>query len=229
MDIRRNMAGELEYTLLQSKGSPPGGVTYYDKKSGVEVKADNLAQATRKVMRARGGGSHPDIAAEIGNHVCKSLSDKERKKYCVNNQRRRTLKQNVFGAAAFAQIKVKGNNAFVGADESARRARICTHCPFNRGRQESGAEKMTNDMMRASVDGRTTPHDAQLKFCAICTCPLQAKIHLDLGIARTGYGQNEIDQFPEYCWITDGVVQSANAPGRKFPTPDAIKNCNTCS
>ena len=220
----------LEFSYLEGKGVPPGGLTFFDEQSGVEIKGDlTISQAARKVRRARKTGSHPDIVVEIGNSVCQHLAPEQREKYCIDVQRQRTLKEEVFGAVAWGKIKTKAEASYVPLSEANRRAQICLHCPLNVHREgEAKREKFENDKMKAAVGGRSTSHDARLRSCGVCTCPLKPKVHLALEIARTGYGKRELDQFPHYCWMVEGVQQSANAKGRDYAQPAGLK-CSSCS
>lgn len=96
-----------------------------------------------------------------------------------------------------ALIKNVAYKTFVSQEESNRRAKICSECPYNVTPDDVGIAAWADAVAYHATQDHKTDYDVKLKTCSICSCPLKAKVHLggDLGIAK-----DTLKILPEYCW-----------------------------
>ncbi len=89
---------------------------------------------------------------------------------------------------------------FVTQEEADRRSTVCRTCPKNEfpDRKALGFIKWSNDLAVDSVGERRSIYHNDLGVCAICSCPLKAKVWYDGVIKLT---QAEVDAMrPLNCW-----------------------------
>jgi len=69
---------------------------------------------------------------------------------------------------------------FASQEVAEKRALQCSKCKFNVALEDSNAfRQWTNDIAIQCVGQRKTSLDSKLNTCAICSCVLKSKVHID--------------------------------------------------
>ena len=67
-------------------------------------------------------------------------------------------------------------DSFASQKEADRRAAICAVCPHNVFPDRGNFIRWADHMAVVSVGDRKSKHHDELGNCAVCTCPLRAKV-----------------------------------------------------
>lgn len=96
-----------------------------------------------------------------------------------NDNVKRSISEYWKGSQAYTTIRKRerqGKRNFVSRTEANKRASVCIACPFNRSTH--GIAAITDKLMLDRRGGRKTDHDANLRNCDACSCPLKLLVHL---------------------------------------------------
>ena len=85
----------------------------------------------------------------------------------------------------------------VSQEEADRRAKICTNCPHNVFPDKGAFIKWSDRLAEASTGGKRSAHHNELGNCAVCTCPLRAKVW---AVPPFGNSEEENKALPDFCW-----------------------------
>lgn len=102
----------------------------------------------------------------------------------------------------------------VEQDQANRRALVCENCPENRG--ALWWEKFSKDpiaqVIRIHLETKqkaklTVPNEDNLHMCRICGCCLMLKVHVPIRFVAAHLNQEQLNRFPDYCWIKKETLQ----------------------
>lgn len=88
-----------------------------------------------------------------------------------------------------------------------QRAGVCAGCPQNQDGDffaiftQPVAEKITTQLQIRKSMNLTTTHDAALKVCQACMCPLKLKVHVPMQHITDHLHQRVMDKLDPRCWI----------------------------
>jgi hypothetical protein len=105
------------------------------------------------------------------------------------------------------------------------RASVCVQCPQNGKGDLSrfftvpASEQIRLHMQRLHKLDLKTFHDGKLGVCEMCLCPLKLKVWCGLDLILSHYKGNDIDEFPDNCWIKQEAKRKNLPPpvGGKAP------------
>lgn len=112
------------------------------------------------------------------------------------------------GTRAYADMLVKGEEAFVSEDEANRRASICSHCGHNRGSWGCIVCYTAFKTFMLFSKGRKTKFVTSLNACDICKCFNEVQCWCNDDIIRHASKNLNVEDFPDECWkkkiLTEG-------------------------
>ncbi len=123
-------------------------------------------------------------------------------------------------------FKLKGKPLLAPRKRAAMRAEICAACPFNQPPQEEGVLRelrdFTDGKMAQIVEGRTTPFDAKLQSCQICTCLNGTKVHFSNEFLQATTDRKLFRRLPSTCWIVQELRGAGLAPSTQAATQHIV-------
>lgn len=181
---------------------PAGGWRYTQKETGWSTKQITFFMLVRAVAQHRANMKLPtpgDLAAEIENAICQSLSPESQIEMCDDGE---SYTKSVHWGLVDRFLKtmtafVVGKVPLVPQEEAERRAAICVKCPLNVGLHGCAMCRMTLNALRESVAKRTTTQDSVLQACGVCGCDNRTQVHFPLESLHAGSGDLK---YPEWCW-----------------------------
>lgn len=136
-----------------------------------------------------------ELDAIVEDYLCKKP---ENMGQCINGRLKRGFMTYVKGGMRLVKNVVYPST--VTPEEANRRADICAKCPHNVFPDKDMFVKWSDDIWSAAVGSRSkrvTKHD-ELGNCAICTCPLRAKVWFNGDIELS---QAQIQEMKKVqCW-----------------------------
>lgn len=193
--------------LIEPRRTPVGGWRWKHPETGFEFgPAPNrgaLLEEIRRYIFANDLKEIPELDDVVEDWVCRQSGNELRCRESSGRSvtpRRRTLRETVSGLGAAAKLAVMGDEALVPMKLAAARAAVCTNCPHN--------EKESGDLgaaaLKALVGHRTTPDDARIGTCGVCTCPLKAKVHMKPEIFEGKLTAEQVAALPKETPGLDG-------------------------
>lgn len=86
---------------------------------------------------------------------------------------------------------------FASQEVADARGAICVQCPGNIFPDKDDFVKWSDDLAEQSVGKLRSAHHDQLGNCAVCTCPLRAKVFWD---GEFKFTPRQMKKFPDFCW-----------------------------
>lgn len=181
--------------------TPRDGWRYYQKETGVLLKANSLNQLLMTVTDHRMANElpvEPGLDQEIMAFMCAQEGVD-----CIEKKVDDGLSIN--GVIQFTKILgetlIKGNK-IVDGDEAERRAKICAGCSSNirpDGCTSCGLRGIAN-MLSKFVGARQTAHDNQLNSCKHCGCLNKAQVWFNLESLQKHTSDRVNRELPSNCW-----------------------------
>jgi hypothetical protein len=100
------------------------------------------------------------------------------------------------GAVQVVKNVFYGEDNLVEPEEADRRAGICVKCPENVFPDKGPFIAWSDELAQASTGGRKSKHYNELGNCAICSCPLKAKVWAK----HAKLTEDENLKAPDFCW-----------------------------
>ena len=102
------------------------------------------------------------------------------------------------GANAIAKFELHGRPVQVSSELANRRADICAHCPFNAEPKDKSLLMQYSDKLMSKMAG-AKEFKQKLHNCAVCSCPLVAKVGLTIELLQSS--GDTASAYPVHCWI----------------------------
>lgn len=187
--------------------APPGGWSYHQPETGrVWSEFGSIDILVQQVRQHRALNSLPagDPEQDVHQHTAERLIDAGMAgRVSVVSAKRRSLSQYWRGLRGFGIIHSfeHGNRPILVSQELATmRAAVCAECPRNRIVRQGALQRVTNTIMHRLVDDRTTPHDARLDTCEVCSCETATLVHLTGEVLQAAGALNNLHSYPPGCW-----------------------------
>lgn len=193
---------------------PPGGVwVYWDPDLAQTFEHYGLLEDFPHVVNAARevNGHDPideeELLAKIEDAICDQFPDicsggkTKVKKY------RPLTSSNLanFTRTLMATARQKADGGEVYNPDPTAAASVCASCPMNQKHLCStctGLEAVARRLLHAQ---QTTPLDRALGACSICGCMLRVLVHLHPDVIRRSKAQQELDLYPDHCWIVQDL------------------------
>lgn len=187
---------------------PPGGWRYRQTETGREWdKAASLDQITQDVTAHRMQNQLPvgDARSDIEHFTGFCLVDEgHADRVEIFEAVGRSIAQywqGLKGLKAINRFQAEGRPLFVSEALATKRAAVCVSCPRNvTDTAENSVQRLSNGRMRDMVGGRSTPHDEQLKTCAVCSCQVGVIIHFTGELLQESGSLKNLAPYPPHCW-----------------------------
>lgn len=125
--------------------------------------------------------------------------------------------RNVVGGS-LAIVDFVASRAEAVPDEQANaRAATCSACPLNeKGDWLSTFTRPVAEAIRVKLQQRrgmnlSTPKDAELGVCGVCSCPIPLMIHFPLETKLEHMNKETHDRLPAHCWVITEEKDKADA------------------
>lgn len=207
-----------EYRLRNQALVPPnGGYKFKEPATGAEFDGQSLSETVRLVARHRtanaiGRLTEEEVQADVEDQICKRAGHE----WCRNMNAERwgfrlswdTIVAGTKTLATEALRTLGGKDPWCAQSEAERRAAICAKCFANqRGGECGGCGFM--DLVRSAISetcsGQSTPSDALLESCQVCSCLLKCKVHYPNDVLKSSMTDRQRAAYgdvPE-CWMND--------------------------
>lgn len=197
-------------TLKFPNMAPPRGWQYFEARSRLTIKDDNLYSLTQKVIDHRkhkgwGPVDTKTVRLEIERQICQRLGTDLCIPESANDSWKPTsdistsigLEQVMaFSRAAFEWLKSGGD--MVSLEENERRRAICAECPLNQPMNGCKCAPFYKILSNIIPDNR---RHSDLHICGICGCSLQAKCASPVNVIKQSDKGRDLS-YPTQCWIT---------------------------
>lgn len=189
--------------VLKFKGTVPYGGQFVlnlpDRGMiGMGTNFDMLLTNLKKYRRANAIPVGLDFENEVEREVCAAYPAECRETSALipDRERRYSFEDVIQGTKAMIAFKVAGS-PLVDQAEANRRAAICSKCPNNVSfvLPCGGSCGELNEIVKAIVGGKSTPSDAQLRSCAICSCQLASSVWVELSVQWNVLSEERKSQF----------------------------------
>ena len=163
---------------------------------GIGTDFDMLLRNIREWRRANGWPQGLGLEDEVEQEVCVRYASE-----CIGvddrlvSRRHFTIADVVTGTKAMIN-QVAAGNPLVSQEEATARAAICIRCPMNSpiaggcAMCQAGAE-----LIGLLIHGRTTPYDAKLSNCRICSCYTACAVHMAIEPQWAALNDSQREQF----------------------------------
>jgi hypothetical protein len=190
---------------------PPGGWRYVCPTCNVPSKGITFGQLLSNVRQHYENMQHPNanLAAEVENWICQSLSPADQVEYCQTGVRKRDAVNWGEIVSFFTWLTgwLTSGRPLVPQAEAERRAAICAECPYNIGlsgcstcRQSIGV--LRNKLMKV----QPTAVNDKLRACDVCGCDLKTIVHVPLETLHAR--QLDYSGIP-WCWQNEVPEQKS--------------------
>ena len=180
--------------------SAPAKYVFRDPDDGHSYAAHTKEQLFRQILGYREQNRLPPIDAldaVLENYWC---SLPENCGACEPVPLKRGWIEYLKGGVALVEDIFFGEANIVDVGDAEARAKICVDCPENVFPDKGFFMIWADNIALAARGDRHTNQDDLLGNCAVCTCPLRAKIwHKQATFSTT-----EAEKAPEHCWILRG-------------------------
>lgn len=212
---------KIQLRLRNPQIVPPGGFQWFCAETGKWYGQHNnsMASGLREKTEFYRANNFPitlDFARQFEQDLCNKLGPE----YCQGfDPATPLLYPNIFdpaslkqGAATLFHAKARAlaQGKWVALDQETinNRASICSRCPYNDGPSQCSTchgggivRDILTGVSKLVANCPTTPYDAKLKACRICSCPLRSKICMPVDIIKQYMPESQIKRLPEHCWI----------------------------
>jgi ferredoxin len=180
----------------------PKRLQFIDPDTGHRYSANTQEDLLLHIRNYRQQNALPKIeylSAVVDNYLCSLPENFDACEKVMKMDR--SIWQTIQGGVALLVNLYYGEENMVSQAEAEARAEICTRCehntiPTTNGKPQTGFRKWSDNLANSSTKGRKTSLDDRLNNCGLCTCPLQAKVHLKG--ARMTLEQSRLA--PTDCW-----------------------------
>lgn len=181
--------------------------TYTDPTTGLSANGPTIQTLVERMTAVLKGANQPvppDLDQIILREIAKTFPDCCY--YTDEEAPKRLVKKHFTTVDVKAFVKaVEGtitSGGVVSQEEAEERTNICMQCPYNVkiGGCE-GCSGIANLVFRI-IGARMTKNLGHLKQCGICGCSLKAKVWVPQDVVKqTANVQNNINDFPDWCWV----------------------------
>ena len=207
---------------------PPGGWVYEQmREDGATVLSKvklfvPISDATSHVLKIRVANKLPkatyeEVLADIDNYTCERLGFDP--KWCSSGVKKKSisLQNRLEAVGRVASAVTRGASTIfdwlgkggipVHQEQADKRSRTCLGCPMNHegGLTATVAASVAEVILaqrRAKLDLKLeVDREKDLHTCQICLCHLPLKIWVPLNVILERITQEELKQFPAYCWM----------------------------
>lgn len=208
--------------LISTSEVPPGQYTFICPETKFVIKALNKNEWLQKIeahYKANGLTLPDNWKAKVEDRLCQGLPAGWCKyvsgtpvNYGLCKVTRDKLLNGIRALATLLWDVFLGKDIYVEQQEAEARADICVRCPFNVGVEAcmgcKGMEFLVNTVAKIKGD-RVTANDGTLKNCCKCNCRNEAIVHIKKEILISGQSQEDLIQYPLWCWkISDSLQQA---------------------
>lgn len=202
--------------LPNMTNTPPGGWRYRVPETGQEFNGPSLDALIQQLLahyRANGYVEPPDLPLKVESYVCNRVPE-----YCTGNEPIKT--SFTAGLAHTFHVVFQGTRTLaswagqrfekVPIAQAEKRAAACATCAYNQEPEGCTACNIgaLRDLTSKIAGNQSTPYDAQLKACKICSCQLVAKTRLPHRVLWPNMSEEQKQQLPAHCWL---VTESPEA------------------
>lgn len=190
----------LERFMLKfSPNEVPYRYDYEDPDTGVRFVKRTKQELIQHIINYRAQNRLPVI-----EHLNLTLEDywcrqKENRSKCVPVKLNRGWLATLRGALHVVENIFFGDENMVAQEEADRRAAICVQCPHNVFPDKGPFIAWSDSVAEASTGGRKSASHDMLGNCAVCSCPLRAKVFAK-DVTPTDQERQEL---PDFCWQLD--------------------------
>lgn len=204
----------MKLQLIDRSRIPYGGkYQVKDRLTGLEVKGTTFRMLVERVIASRRANSVPvglGFEEEIEQWCCQDYPNE-----CQNvdsdrvYNRSLTFHDVINGTRLMISFYAAGK-PLVERQEAENRAKICASCPYNVTFKMpcSGICGELADVVNRIIGGKGTPHDANLRSCAVCGCYLQASVWVPLDLQVKVLSDQQKAQYEAlgHCWKRPSLV-----------------------
>ncbi len=169
-------------------------------------KADSFKDLISLIRGYRGQNELPEIEflETVVEHYLCGLPENKGK--CLPRQKlRRGIIPTIRGGIALLTTVLYSK--FVSKEEADVRSAICAACPHNVFLDKGNFIKWSDSLAEQATGGRKSRHHDQLGNCALCSCPLRAKVWYG---GKIEYKGEELDALPDFCWQKKESLKHGN-------------------
>jgi len=181
-------------------------IKFKDPDTGHHYYAKTRGELVQKIVNYRAQNELDPIESldiVLEDYLC---SLPENKHLCASHVLERGFMGYVKGGVNLLMNMLFKN--YVSQEEANRRAEICKSCEENVSPEPeklSSFRRWTDDIAYNSVGERSTPYDADLYTCNVCTCVLRTKVW-NAEIVKESKETN--DRFPNHCWAKRAAAEA---------------------
>jgi hypothetical protein len=138
-----------------------------------------------------------NLSAVIDNYLCHLP---ENCAACEPMKLARSTVAYLKGGIALLKNLWYGEENMVSQEEADRRSYLCSTCPNNVFPDKDAFIQWSDAIALKSVGSRRAAHHAVLGSCAVCSCPLRAKVFYKGDPGLTPEQREEITKSKPDCW-----------------------------
>lgn len=192
---------------------PPDGYRFTHPETGHKTESTDERAWLKEIKKYReDNGFAPIDEADIYHQFCQLLppgwcqyESGEKPAWFVDT--RLGVREILRGTKVLASFIVAGM-PLVSKELAESRSATCAKCYFNvpiSGCSPCVGLASLTESMGGSIK---TSSDALLKSCAVCLCHTRAKTRMPIDIIAKFTTDEEMEKFPEFCWVKREVIDS---------------------